>query len=155
LIVASNWQVGYDSGSHDQKLPDSYPGAYTIVQNEPDPENPHDHPSPQTLWIGKGDIHFDDYPNALTLAALFDQTNTQPTFPFPLAVPLTDVFLGQNGWPTLAIKDWTTYSPPDNPPYSAPQRPVPQSPTFQVAQALSRNPETGQYLLQITVKNRG
>jgi hypothetical protein len=86
-----------------------------------------------------------------SLSDLFDpQVDGQV---FPMGVPLTDVYLGLNGWPSLP----QTLGVACAPPYGAAALPTGFSarPDVHLRVALSRDPNTQHILATITLHNRG
>lgn len=155
LILASNWMLGYNSGYNAQKLPTGYPSQYTIIEQEPNPDNPHNAPDAETIFISVGDVHFDSYPDPASLSALFDGSNRNLNFPFPMAVPLNDVFLGQSGWPTLDMKNWGHRDDGGDDGIVRKAVPVPLKATIELTPTLSRSEDGNGYIVALSLRNRG
>ena len=99
-------------------------------------------------WLTSSSTGF-SYPDAASLSPLFDVA--VPGQIFPLGVPLADVYLGQNGWPTLPVQDFTPTTSAVRPPYVPPSLGA----DLRVATTLRRGRTREEIVAVVTITNKG
>jgi hypothetical protein len=99
-------------------------------------------------WLTNSSTGF-TWPATPSLSALFDAPAAGEIF--PLGVPLSDIYLGQNGWPTLSLQDYTPNIGSGRPPYVPPSL----GPELRVQAKLTRDAVKGEILAALTISNHG
>jgi hypothetical protein len=102
-------------------------------------------------WFSVSYYFTEHYPNFDSMAALFDPVKVVEN-PFPLAVPLADVFRGNHGWPYSPSAS-TTNPPSANPPEPKPRLSLGVDLTLSAS--LSREAGTGELVATVTLNNLG
>lgn len=145
ILPASSWFLASDTNN-------GLPGG---------PSNDHETPPPyhydptnggypdRDEWLCTSTSSETSYPATDSQDQLF-QTPAKSTDIFPLGVPITDVFLGNNGWPELGKHNFAK-------PYDAVPRPRPVAlgADLRPEIELSRNATTGAIEVSLTLRNKG
>jgi hypothetical protein len=99
-------------------------------------------------WLTNSTTGF-TFPDPSSLSALFDAPAAGDIF--PLGAAIADVYLGQNGWPTLPLQNFTPNINSGRPPYAHPVL----GPDLRVRATLTRDAVKGEILAALIISNHG